>query len=196
MCQPGGNLPVVFSLDDLWMDGLMDGGCLSYPLLPSSSSQYPFLPSLWCSLHLWSSLCPLVIIMRRDQRLVTWWWDDIWTQSLTWRLIVISLYDSLLKIEGLVSIPLCDLLLSHQLSGRGCQNQLWVLLWGLSACLWLTVSLQSCLEPQDIIDLGYNNWMPISWNYLKNNLSLNFGFGNLNYFLGSGVLFNKVELLQ
>lgn len=91
---------------------------------------------------------------------------------------------------------LCDLLLSHQLSGRGCQSQLWVLLWGLSACLWLTMSLRSCLEPQDIIDLGYNNWMPISWNYLKNNFSLNFGFGNLNYFLGLGVLFNKVELLQ
>ena len=100
MCQPGGKLPIVFSLDDLWMDGLMDGGCLSYPLLPSSSSQYPFLPSLWYSLHLWSSLCPLVIIMRRDQRLVTWWWDDIWTQSLTWRLIVISLYDSHRKLPG------------------------------------------------------------------------------------------------
>ena len=116
MCQPGGKLPIVFSLDDLWMDGLMDGGCLSYPLLPSSSSQYPFLPSLWYSLHLWSSLCPLVIIMRRDQRLVTWWWDDIWTLSLTWRLIVISLYDSLLQIEGLVSIPcvICSYLTNCQ----------------------------------------------------------------------------------
>lgn len=109
------------------------------PLLPSSSSsQYPFPVT-----HppTWSRICPLVIIMGRTE------YQKKRKKSLNCEMIYelspwyggLSNFFAWLTFAdwGAGNYSLSDLLLSHQQSERGYYSYLGVLLWGLSACLWL-----------------------------------------------------------